>query len=288
MMMRDWSRGVGIVLMCLFVVTMYGQQKISDQQLNDYYSQYEAGEYEKILQDVESKDFEVDYPLLRLTGQVFHKLKDYDKAVLAYSMAIDMQDDSQLLLYRAAAFLELGEMDLCLYDLNKLKKLRPEDPYLYFTLGNYSYDMGDYKHAQEQYEQGLTLNPDDKKMQFMLALVNNRNGHYKKAVKSFASLTAEFPMAEYNIAVSYLQNEQYQLALESFNKVENNFTDYADFFFLRAETQYYLGDKENACVDYSQAATLGDEEAGRIHTKYCVQNKKKQKTERISSGEMRF
>lgn len=275
-------------MMTFFVLSANSQSVMSPKKLSEYRCLYAIGEYERILGDLQANDFKVDFDLLLLSGNIFHKMGDYENAIQAYSQAMQLQDNAELLALRAAAYLDLGVMDLCIEDLNEAKRKLPDDPYLYFTMGNYSLDMGDMKNALKNYKKSIALNPDDEKVYFMMAVTYNEMGNFKRSIELFESLSNNFPQAKYNIAISYLQNDQPQVANELLDQLSTVYKDDSDFFFFRAESKFFQQDKSGACLDYKTAADLGDEEASSIYDKYCLQNKKKAKSSRINSGAVQF
>jgi len=250
---------------------------------------YKTTCYEGFIQKNDGFDcFDMHGNLMFCLGFVFHKKLDHENAVQAYSQALAMEDDPKLLVMRAAAYLDLGTLDLCLGDLNSAKKRIPEDPYLYFTLGNYSLDMGDLKNALKNYKKSIELDPDDDKVYFMMAVAYNEMGNYNRSIEIFETLTNKFPQAKFNIAISYLQNDQPEVANELLDDLETVYKDNSEFYFYRAETKYYQNDKANACIDYKKSADMGDTESEEIFQRYCQQNKRKGKSKRITTGVVKF
>jgi len=263
---------VRIVFVSLFTLgflAVQGQKKMTKGELEHYRQLYDIGEYDRILSEMHYKNFVVDFDLLD-------------------SQALEIKDDPKILVMRASAYLDLGTLDLSLDDLNRAKKRIPNDPYLYFTLGNYSLDMGDIKNALKNYKKSVEIYPDDEKVYFMMAIAYNEIGNYKRSIEIFETLTNTYPQAKYNIAISYLQNDQPEVAMEMLDDLETVYKDDSDFFFYRAESKYQRNDKAGACMDYKKSADLGDEEADSIYNKYCLQNKKKAKSGRIKTGAVQF
>jgi TonB family protein len=74
-------------------------------------------------------------------------------------------------------------------------------------------------------------------------------------------------------ANSYLEQEQYQLSIKSYNKVLNRDPENIDALFNRSIAKRKLGDLKGACDDLKKAASLGDHEASILSDSLCSKRK---------------
>ena len=116
--------------------------------------------------------------------------------------------------------------------LMKEMEKNPEDPYIYYQLGQ-SYDlMGDFKTSLEFYEKSYNLCPD-RKTEYAGILI-----------RSLGSI--------------YIKLEKNEEAIKLVKEEENNFSDYGDFLCFAGHAYTRAGDLENAIKMYKKAlkATL--------------------------------
>ena len=217
----------------VFGVSIHAQQKISDAKYNELKKLYSIHEYDRILSMLHAENYTMNYDLYVLSGDVFHKIGEYENAVAAYSNALELETNDDALGKRAAAYLELGILDLSLNDIQKAKKINAKNPYLFYVLGNYCLDMGDMRNALKNYKKSLNLDPDNDKTYFMEAIAYNEMGNYKKSIEIFESLTNKIPQAKYNVAISYLQNDQPQVARELLEGLESIYKEDVDYYFFK-------------------------------------------------------
>eukprot|EP00123_Amoebidium_parasiticum_P020087 comp41630_c0_seq1/m.47447 comp41630_c0_seq1/g.47447 ORF comp41630_c0_seq1/g.47447 comp41630_c0_seq1/m.47447 type:complete len:386 (-) comp41630_c0_seq1:3-1160(-) len=99
-------------------------------------------------------------------GNECFKKGDYKDAAKAYTKAISLTDDPELLgtLYsnRAAAYEKLEKFDQALADTNSAIKYRPNWAKGYFRKGEAESGLKQYRLALESYENALRLGPDDR------------------------------------------------------------------------------------------------------------------------------
>ena len=92
----------------------------------------------------------------------------------------------------------------------------PENPALYYKLGNLYYHIKSYKAAADHYKHALALNPGFPEAIFQLAAVYADLKEYAKSVSAFQQLiaiTPDNPLLYYNIACIYARQNRTQNAV---------------------------------------------------------------------------
>ena len=243
---------------------------------------YDDGQYEAVIAHMESFEIRKVEGML-LEADAFHKLKEYEDAAIWYSQVLARDEyNTQALMRRGAVYLELGQFGWALQDIKASLKITPMDPEANFYMGNICYDQDDMRNAVKYYKTALEFRPNYPEAMYMLGAAKAMQGDKKAASNAFSTVMEDMPMAMYNLAVVSLEANAYDAAIELFNRLEglDHFAQKesmmdGDFFFPRAEANYYSGDKQAACIFYKQAADLGDEEAAGIYDDYCLKSKKK-------------
>jgi tetratricopeptide (TPR) repeat protein len=71
------------------------------------------------------------------------------------------------------------------------------------------------------------------------------------------------------IVVFYTLLKNYQLAIEDFNRAIELKADNVGINTFKGYSEYMLGQKENACIDFKKGSELGDSKAEEYIVKYC-------------------
>ncbi len=178
-----------------------------------------------------------------LIGDTYAKEKNYEKAIEFYNQALVLDADKYSIYeYRAYAYEATEDYFNALLDMNEAIKQAPDYGYLYFKRGDYSFNMGDQKSAcsdwligrekgdenslnkliencgyskedfysASDYLEAAMEERDNKNLEEALRLLNKSK---EMGYDDIARLNASF----YSV---YYHSEQYDLALESLNKIE--------------------------------------------------------------------
>ncbi|XP_061680581.1 tetratricopeptide repeat protein 4 isoform X2 [Syngnathoides biaculeatus] len=111
---------------------------------------------------------------LKNEGNEFFKEKNYQKAVVAYTAALqnkcgDQDLDTVLLTNRAAAHFHLGNMRSALNDAKAAKKINPEHLKALIRGAQCCIELRNFATAIQWCEEGLKVHPTDKKLQELRA-----------------------------------------------------------------------------------------------------------------------
>ena len=105
----------------------------------------------------------------------------------------------------------------------------------------------------------VAANPDDARAQYYLGAASNRlkkADTARKALKKAVEGGFDPAMSHFQIAVSYVIQENWQQALESFNQVEKADPRFAHLYFYRGLTWDKLGRKDKLLNDLDQFVKL--------------------------------
>ncbi len=179
----------------------------------------------------------------------------------------------------------------CGEDKEALKEKKAEK---YFKKAMQLAEESDYLEALKFFDSALKLKPDDELAYFNRAVIKHNLGKYKDAIKDYTkaiSLMHEGggegegeskdeggghgeehnPKAEaYNYrALAKMKLEDYRGAIADFGEAIKLDANVAEYYVNRAEALKILDYKDAACLDWSKAGELGNEEVYDLIKKYC-------------------
>lgn len=208
------------------VRTEVGQSPASNETLNEILIEMDTYNDEQIK---EAKKEETDYNY-KTMGRIYRREGRYDKAVEAYTAAID---------------------------------LSPEKAENYFNRGNIYVDLKEYDKAVEDYTKAIELNSE------YFVAYNNRGYIYdklrehQKALNDFTKaidINPQGPNPYKHMGTLKYKCEEYDQALEYLNKAIDLRESYKDAYKTRAKVYHALGDHEKAKKDEERAEALSDTE----------------------------
>ncbi len=204
-----------------------------------------------------------------LKGIIFQGLKKYENAVEALTQAIleaenDKKQDFLIYAVRGELFSKLKRNQEAIADYNQAITINPQDAKAYFNRGVAKSDLGDKAGALADYTQAITINPQ-------LADAYNNRGVAKSDLGDKAGA-----IADYNQAITI--NPQYADAYNNRGNAKSDLGDnagaIADFtqaitinpqdayaYYNRGNAKSELGDKAGAIADYTQAITINPQYA---------------------------
>ena len=94
---------------------------------------------------------------------IYYELKDYEKAVTAYTNSLEFSPNSTFSYnYRGVAYSKLKQNERAIQDYNKAIELNPNYATAYFNRGFIYEQLKKYKKALKDYQKALKLTPNDK------------------------------------------------------------------------------------------------------------------------------
>lgn len=159
-------------------------------------------------------------------GNIYYKDKDYEKALEAYSQAIDLQSDVAAFYYnRGIAYGVLKKYESGLADLNRALEIDPDH---IKCLRYKAYILGEQKKYEEAAE----------------------------ALSKVIALDSQNKEAYLDRGIYYKRQKKYQEALEDYNMVLTLDPDNASAYNNRGNIYDIWGEYEKAIADYDQALLL--------------------------------
>ncbi len=198
-------------------------------------------------------------------GRIYKREGKYDKAIEAYTAAIDLSPEEAENYYnRGNVYVDLKEYNKAVEDHTKAIELDLNAKDVYSVRG-YCYDeLGEYQKAINDYTKAIEL--DSK---FDIAY-NNRGytylnmGEYVKALNDFEKATELAPQSPYSykhMGTLKYKCQEYEEALEYLDKAINLRESYKEAYETRAKVYHALGEHEKAKKDEERAKALSDTES---------------------------
>jgi tetratricopeptide (TPR) repeat protein len=201
-------------------------------------------------------------------GQAFDKLKQYDKAINDYDMAIAADPTSEEAVNnRGVTYRKMGKIDRAIADFNAALGLNPS---FYQAYNNRAFAfglIGEFDKAMDDYDHALALNPSYFQAYNNRGLLYDRMGLADKAIEDFSRTIALNPSSElayFNLGILYGKIGKYDKSLLNFDATLRLRPDFADGYLNRGITYFLVGQTDMALKDYS-AAILLDKNSARAY-----------------------
>jgi tetratricopeptide (TPR) repeat protein/peptidoglycan/LPS O-acetylase OafA/YrhL len=124
-------------------------------------------------------------------------------------------------IFLARAYIKRGEISKAREQLEMAIALNPEEPEIYFHMGNIYHIAGEMKKAMESFEEALKFKPDYIRAMTNLAILNAKMGDREKALfllTKALSIEPDDPAINMNIGVLYGNSGDLDKAISSFEK----------------------------------------------------------------------
>ncbi len=237
---------------------------------------YDEGTYDKVIELLESIPKE-DRNIAQywiLLGDALQKKSRFDEAIQAYNEAQRYEKSSTLFTHRGSAKIWSGDLKGAQKDLQLALDLDPSNHLAHYYTGVLHYQAFRSRQAITWLERSIAYNAKYAPAHFLRGAAYAELQQKKEALADMETafqLDTTLLSARYNMGVLKFDMHDYEGAREEFSALEQTtFEDKANLFYFRAECNHQLKDKHAACIDYEQAAKLGDEVAATIYDKYCL------------------
>ena len=90
-------------------------------------------------------------------ANVYYQMGNYQEAAGDYTVALSAQEDAVSLGNRGYCYLQLGQLDAALSDLNRCIELDPEYAWAYYTRGQILQEQELYEEAKADYDKANEL-----------------------------------------------------------------------------------------------------------------------------------
>jgi tetratricopeptide (TPR) repeat protein len=205
-------------------------------------------------------------------GIAYQKLNNYKQALSDYNTSIERDNKLVEGYYnRGNIYSRTGKPELALADLNKALTLK-SDYYLALSeRGNVYYQLKKYDSALIDFEKTLVLNPNEYTVYCNRGNVYSDLGQYDKAISDYNVYINKTPdfTSYYNRANLYYKIKKYENAIADYSSSIKLNPRFAEGYFYRGSSNFYLKNNTAACADWQEAVKLGYQEAGGLIGRYC-------------------
>lgn len=126
----------------------------------------------------------IDYA--KQADDYFFNTKEYDKAITAYTKAIEQdKDDARLYMNRGISYRKTGDNNKALADYNQAIKLKSDYAIAYYNRGYLYQSVQKYDNAIKDYTQAIKLQADDADYWNQRGLAYESKKDYAKAASDF-------------------------------------------------------------------------------------------------------
>ena len=252
---------------------------------------YAAGAYDRALEAISAQDdADISPQLLKLKADCLQKKDEFSEALDYYDRAkLRGYQAEDLYLNRGICKISLGQYELARLDLIHYSGARPGEAKTYYWLATIEYFEMNNRKSIQLLDECVYIDSTYAAAYFLRAANYRETNKPTLAVEDFMmayELDASLHRAKLYAAVVMLDMEHYQNAIELFSEVnlEGSHIN-AEALYYRGEARYRMHDFEGACVDWSEAAALGDVDAAENYRRICMDKKGSPKFKRWTFGE---
>ncbi|NMC39067.1 MAG: tetratricopeptide repeat protein [Bacteroidales bacterium] len=198
--------------------------------------------------------------------------------LLIFSVVSGQTADREALAYYNHGVYLVGKKQFAGAVVNFTEAIRRDSLFLqaYENRGVARYYLNDPVGAIADYDKALKINPDDYSTFGRRGWAKYQLQQYREAISDFnKAIEGKRDNAGYYVirGQSKFKIQDYDGALEDFNRVVKSLNATRDnkrkALFWRAMVKIELGQKESACVDFSESMRLGYRMAGELADIYC-------------------
>lgn len=201
-------------------------------------------------------------------GRMYHRDKQYEKAVADYSEALKLQPQN-VEYYRDRAYANgdgLKKYDAAIADLNEVIKLEPKSPWHYVNRAYVHKSKKDYQKAAEDFTSAINVEPTPALKKTFYGMrsdvyFDNLN-NYQASIADQTEIIKIAPqdwVGYSNRGRAYLKNKNYEKAIADYTKVIEIFP-HGFVYVNRGKAYCALGKKTLALADKKKAQELGEKE----------------------------
>jgi len=253
-------------------------------------ARYARGEYAAILELIGTSDMPgVSAEVCMIQADCLQKTDDPAAALSAYDRsALRGYPHPDLYLNRGICKTSLGFYDEARHDLQAYISKRPRDAAGYYWLSTVEYYQMNEKACIRLLDQSIELDSTFAPAWFLRAACYSEQSKWMFALDDFLQayrLDPKILRAKLYAAVILLDLEHVQSALEMLNELKLEGDDLtAEVMYYSAEARYRMHDLEGACMDWNEAAALGDRDSAENVRKICTGKSGKPRFKRRSYG----
>ena len=196
-------------------------------------------------------------------GNVFFRLKMYDKAIADYTQAIEKNPEcAEAYNNRGIAYRKTGEYDKAIADYTQTLEKNPEYIEAYINRGIVYRKTGEYDKAIADYTQALEKNPEYAEAYNNRGYAYDETGEYDKAIADYTQAiekNPEYAEAYNNRGYAYAEKKEYENAISDYKISIKMKADFEIPYHNLGELYFELKDYENALKYLSSAIKINPE-----------------------------
>ncbi|WP_460969763.1 tetratricopeptide repeat protein [Spirosoma migulaei] len=224
-----------------FLARCYSHEEIKNQKFhfeNLYLTEVEPLKKQKLYLEVEARDramkLQVELGIVQKTlpikaleqiklGNVYRKQGNYDQAVEAYKIAIQIEANNEIIWTNLGAIYcdDQGNYPLAIEAFQRAIQLKPDYEMAWYNLGVTYSKQDNYLEAINAYKKAAQLNSGDESTWYNLGSLYSRYGDYIQSINSYMKVIQLKPndaLVWSNIGEAYKKLGNYDQAIEAYHK----------------------------------------------------------------------
>jgi tetratricopeptide (TPR) repeat protein len=198
---------------------------------------------------------------LNMRGVAYNELGNYMKAIDDFNQALKINPDYLMVLEsRGFSYLSIGEINLAINDFDQSIKYNPLNYLTYYNRGLAFEKNGSKNLALNDYDSSIILNPNYKSAFINRSLLLLEEKNYEDAINDINSalrIDSTYSISYFNKGLILFQMQRYKEAKQEFTNAIVYDQNMSNAYKNRAIINYFLGYKDESCIDIYQAQSLG-------------------------------
>ena len=193
-------------------------------------------------------------------GNFFLKHKQIDRAVEAYTHAIDLApNNADTYNNSGLAHSIKGNVNHAIEKYNRAIELKPDFAYAYNNRGNAYGAKGDVERAISDYTKAIELKPNDAGIYYNRGVIYDKKGDHNRAIEDYTKTIQQdpnFAQAYNNRGVTHASRDQIEHAISDYTKAIELKPNVAEVYSNRGNAYSSKGEYNRAIKDYTKAIEL--------------------------------
>ena len=192
-------------------------------------------------------------------GNFLLMLGQTEKAIEAYSHAIELKPDSVVYNNRGVAYGKQGDHDHAIQEYDKAIALKPDADEAYNNRGVAYGKQGDHDHAIQDYDKAIALKPENAEAYHNRGVTYGEKGEHARAIQDYdkaIALKPDYAEAYHNRGVAYRKKDDFARAIQEYDKAIALKPDADEAYCNRGVAYGRKGDYDHAIQDFDKAIAL--------------------------------
>lgn len=201
-----------------------------------------------------------DFLEIQRTGASYYNRGEYEKAIVAYKRAIEINPDStEVHFHLGMAYSSLGKYKEAVEAYTRAVRIKPDYAAAYYNLGHAYSNLNRHDKAIKAFRQSIQYEPENVEAYLALANAYFDSGKEERAVDTFEAAISrkpDDPYAYYRLGLVYFPAGLHARAAEAFTQVIIRDPRYGEAYFHRAYSYLFMGRGESAARDAATYLSL--------------------------------